>query len=157
MTAKKAPVPAPVRQYPRATRLAILEAEDRQRELLQIPEWQMSVWVRSLEGMERDRYEGGFVRYGTNAKGAPTVTGITSENTRARLAAMTMVDDDWGNLFSEADVLILGHKSAFALERVFKVAQRLSGLTDEDVEALEAQLGEDQSAASGSDSPGTSE
>jgi len=155
MTAKKAP--AKVIEFPRATRLAILEAEDRRRELLQIPEWQMSVWIRSLEGMERDRYEGGFVRYGRNAKGSPTVDSITSENTRARLAAMTMVDDDWANLFSEADVLILGHKSAAALERVFKVAQRLSGLTDEDVEALEAQLGEDQSAASGSDSPGTSE
>ena len=137
------------------TREAILEAEDRVTEWVAVPEWRGQVLVRSLSGVERDAYESSIARVrweGTR----PTVESNTG-NVRARLVSMTVVDPDSGaNLFSERDVLVLGQKSASALERVFKVAQRLSGLSDADVEELKQQLGEGQSDASGSDSPETS-
>jgi len=138
------------------TRDAILNAEDRVRELVHVPEWGGSVWVRSLEGIERDRLESSFVRYGkVGGRLEAEFNASAQDVVRARLCAMTMVDDDWHNLFSEADVLVLAHKSASALDRVFQVAQRLSGLTERDVEALKEQLGEGPSSSSGSDSPGT--
>jgi hypothetical protein len=114
------------------------------------------VLVRSLEGIERDRYEGSLVRYGRNAKQGIEVEGINSDNVRAKLVSMTAIDEEGKNLFTEADVLILGHKSAAALDRIFTVAQRLSHLTDQDVEALVKGLGEGQNGASGSASPETS-
>lgn len=138
------------------TRADILDADDRRTEWVDVPEWGGRVLVRSLEGLERDRYEGAMARWGRNDKGNLAVEGVSVDNLRARLAAMTIIDEDGANLFTEADVLILGHKSAAALDRVFTVAQRLSGLTDADVEALKEGLGEGQSGASGSDSPGTS-
>jgi hypothetical protein len=39
-------------------------------------------------------------------------------------------------MFSDQDVTKLGKKSARALDRVFDVSQRLSGITKEDVEDL---------------------
>jgi hypothetical protein len=140
------------------TRQDILDAEDRVTEWVDVPEWGGRVLVRSLEGLERDRYEGAMARWGRNEKGNLAFEGLTTDNLRARLASMTMIDEETGaNLFTEKDVLILGHKSAAALDRVFSVAQRLSGLTDADVEALKEQLGEGPSDGSGSDSPETSE
>ncbi|MGH2512359.1 MAG: hypothetical protein ACRDGQ_06705 [Candidatus Limnocylindrales bacterium] len=138
------------------TRANILDAEDRQTEWVDVPEWGGRVLVRSLEGLERDRYEASMVRYGRNAKGVPEIEGFSVDNLRARLAAMTIIDEAGANLFTESDVLILGHKSAAALERVFKVAQRLSNLTDADVEELKQQLGNARNDASGSGSPAIS-
>jgi hypothetical protein len=138
------------------TRDAILNAEDRQTEIVEVPEWGGAVKVRSLEGFERDRYESSLTRMGRDSKGRLEVEGLNSDNVRARLCAMTIIGEDGSNLFSEADVLILGHKSAAALDRVFAVASRLSHLTDQDVEALMENLGKGQSDGSGSGSPETS-
>lgn len=140
------------------SREEILNAEDRVRELVDVPEWSGSVWVRSLEGIERDRLESSFVRYGRTTKGALQADFNTSANdvVRARLCAMTIVDEEWRNLFTESDLLILTHKSAAALDRVFQVAQRLSGISTEDVEVLKEQLGEAQAGSSASVSPETS-
>lgn len=134
----------------------ILNADDRKTEIVAVPEWGGAVTVRSLTGLERDRYEGSMVSYKRNAKGVPEIDAVETDNVRARLASMTIIDEAGGNLFTEGDVLILGMKSAAALERVFKVAQRLSNLSDADVEALTEQLGKGQSAPSGSASPETS-
>jgi hypothetical protein len=138
------------------TRDAILNAEDRVRELVHVPEWGGSVWVRSLEGIERDRLESSFVKYGKVGNRLEADFNVAAQDVvRARLCAMTIVDEEWKNLFTESDILVLTHKNAAALDRVFQVAQRLSGLTERDVEALKEQLGEGLSSPSGSDSPGT--
>jgi hypothetical protein len=136
------------------TRDAILEADDRIVEQVEVPEWGGHVFVRSLSGAERDAYESGIasIRWsGTK----PTVESNRA-NVRARLVAMATVDENGRNLFTDKDVLILGQKNAAALERVFTVAQRLSGLSDEDVEELKEQLGNAPSDGSGSSSPETS-
>lgn len=127
------------------SRLDILASEDLATEKVRVPEWGGSVIVKALSGVERDAYEAGIFSSGA---------GITAEynlqNIRAKLAARTMVDENGDRLFSDADVARLGLKSAAALDRVFSVAQRLSRLTASDVKELTVQLGNDQSAASGS-------
>jgi hypothetical protein len=50
-------------------------------------------------------------------------------------------------VFTDADIVALGAKNAAALNRLFEVAQRLSGLRGEDFEEL---LGNSGSAPAGS-------
>jgi hypothetical protein len=138
------------------TRAEILDADDAVYELVDVPEWGGTVRVRSLEGIERDRYERSFVKVGPKSGGSLGVVDLTTDNARARLCSMAVVDEEGRNLFSEADVLVLGHKSAAALERVSEVAQRLSGLSERDMEAIAKGLGETPADASGSGSPETS-
>lgn len=137
------------------TRDAILDAEDRLFEYVAVPEWGGTVRVRSMTGIERDRFESSIAQIRMDDHGRARVES-RRDNVRALICSMTVVDAEGVNLFTPADVLVLGQKSAAALDRVFAVAQRLSGLTDEDVEELKEQLGEAPSAASGSGSRGTS-
>jgi hypothetical protein len=57
-------------------------------------------------------------------------------NTRARLVSLTVVGEDGKRLFTEADVEALGRKSGRALDRIYEVAARLSGIKQEDLEDL---------------------
>ena len=57
-------------------------------------------------------------------------------NIRAKLASWCCVDAQGGRLFTESDVQALGGKSAAALGRIFDVATRLSGITEEDVDEM---------------------
>lgn len=107
----------------------ILGADDRRHEDTPVPEWGGTVRVRGLTGKERDAFEASLV---------DKKTGQTSKlaNARARMLVMTLVDDDGNRLFSMEDVSALGAKSAAALERVFAVARRLSGMSDDDLAEL---------------------
>ena len=95
-----------------------------------MPEWGGDVIVASMTGEARDAWEQSLVR----TDGGQTRTNM--ENIRARLVAATVIGDDGVRMFSDADIAALGRKSAAALERVCAVAQRLNGLTADDVEAL---------------------
>ncbi|MFG1873393.1 hypothetical protein ACGFIV_00970 [Sphaerisporangium sp. NPDC049003] len=107
----------------------ILEVDDRQWEDLPVPEWGGKVRVRGLQGTERDRFEASLL----DSKGRAKI-----ENARAKLAQLCLVDPKTGQLlFSKEQIAALGRKSAAALQRVFELAQKLSGLTDEDMEELE--------------------
>jgi len=112
------------------TRDAILQADDLPRELVEVPEWSGSVYVRALTGIERDAFEQSVVEQ----KGKSTKMNL--RNIRAKLVALTAVDEEGKRLFTDDDAALLGKKSAAALDRVFDVAQRLSGLRQEDVEEL---------------------
>jgi hypothetical protein len=121
------------------TRDAILQAQDLPRELVDVPEWGGSVYVRALTGAERDAFETSIVEQ----RGKSTKMNL--KNIRAKLVALTVVDEEGNRIFSDSDASALGKKSAAALDRVFEVAQRLSGLRPEDVEELSKNFGSDQS------------
>ena len=105
------------------TRDQILAADDLPRETVAVPEWGGDVIVRALTGQERDEYE---VAMGRALNDADKGRGI---NMRARLVAMALIDAEGNRLFNhESHVERLGRKSGRALDRVFEVAQRLSGL-----------------------------
>lgn len=114
------------------TRNQILQSEDLPRELVEVPEWGGSVWVKSLTGKERDALEAVVANIGEDGKAHTNLV-----NLRARLGSLTMTDEKGKRLFTDGDVKGLGEKSAAALDRVFSVAQRLAKLTDKDVKSLE--------------------
>jgi hypothetical protein len=108
----------------------ILQAQDIARESVAVPEWGGEVLVRGLTGQERDAYEATIMRLnGTNAQ-------MNLMNARAKLVARSVIDESGERLFGDDDVALLAKKSAAALERVFNVAQRLSGLSKSDMEEL---------------------
>lgn len=109
----------------------ILAANDRETVDVEVPEWGGTVRVRALSGAERDAYEVALA--GVRPDGSARVNLV---NVRARLIALAVVDETGARMFSDADVEALGEKSGIAMQRVFEVAQRLSGLTDEDIEEL---------------------
>ena len=111
-------------------RKAILDSEDLKTEEIFIPEWNGSVFVRTLTGQERDEFEESMFR-GKERKEA------NFRNLRARLVALTVVDEAGKRLFNLDDMEILGRKSSRALDRIFDVAQRLAGFTGEDIKELE--------------------
>ncbi len=111
---------------------AILAVQDTARELVGVPEWGGAVWVRGLTGSERDAFEGEVVqRNGRDVR-------MNTRNLRARMVVLSVVNEDGSRMFAYHDIEALGEKSARALDRIFAVAQRLSGLRDEDVAELAA-------------------
>jgi len=116
------------------TRENILQVKDITTELVEVPEWGGSVYVRGMTGTERDTFEASIVKL--KGKGQS----VDMSNIRAKLAAKSICDESGNLLFTDADIKELGKKSAGALQRVFEVAQRLSGIGDEDVAELAGEL-----------------
>lgn len=112
------------------SRDAILAVDDVQFEDVEVPEWGGKVRVKSLTGRERDALEASMIQgKGKNAN-------VNLNNLRAKLVARSIVDEGGKRVFSDDDIAALGAKSAAALTRVYEVAQRLSGITQEDVDEL---------------------
>ena len=116
------------------TAAEILEKDDSQHEDVAVPEWGGTVRMCALSGDERDAYEKSIVR--VTGKGKSESREIVMEGIRAKLVARSAVDDKGARLFTDAQVSALGKKNAAVLDRLFAVAQRLSGLSKEDVDEL---------------------
>jgi len=61
---------------------------------------------------------------------------MNTANIRAKLVAQCCVDEHGHRLFTDDDVETLGTARVDVLNRLFGVAQRLSGVSDEDVDEL---------------------
>lgn len=114
------------------TKAQILAATDLKSEQVAVPEWGGDVLVRMMTGAERDAFEASLAS--TNKDGK---RGNGLANMRARLVAMTAVDESGSLLFSESDIDLLGKKSAAALERVFSASLRLNKMTDDSAKEVE--------------------
>ena len=124
----------------------ILNADDRPVTVLPVPEWGGAVRLRGLTGEDRDAWE---LWIGANKVGA---TEMNLRNARVKIVASCIVGEDGNPLFGETDIKRLAKKSARALTRVYDEACKMSGLTKEDVEKIEASLkeeaGDDSSSGS---------
>ena len=103
----------------------ILASDDLPKELVPVPEWGGSVYVRTMTGTERDGVE------------AASIGNDWRRGFRARLAVATVCDEQGNALFTAADIEALGRKSSAALDRIFEVACRLNKLGAADVNELE--------------------
>jgi len=112
------------------TREAVLAISDLKTELVSVPEWGGSVTVQGLTADERDDFEATCVK--TRGRKAE----VNLRNFRAKLVARTCHQEDGTRLFTDDDAAALGQKSGAAINRIFEVAARLSGLTEADLEEL---------------------
>lgn len=101
----------------------ILEASDLQTITVSVPEWGGDVQIRSMTGADRDEFESSMVK--TDAAGNRVAD---MSNHKAKLVAMTLVDEDGNRMFTQDDVTRLAMKSSAALTRVFESAQELNGI-----------------------------
>lgn len=118
----------------------ILHVSDMKYEIVDVPEWGGKVRVRSLTGAEVDAYNGTMIKQ----RGANIDLAIV--NIRAGLCARAICDHLGNRVFSDADIVLLGQKSAAALERVYEVAARLSTISEA---AVEKMVGNSESNRSG--------
>lgn len=105
-------------------RESILTADDLPREAVEVPEWGLTVWVRTISASQRDAFEGALAK-------------DQYLDVRARLAAYALCDEDGSPLFTEADIKALGMKSSAAISRIADVAMRLNAVTPKDLDAIE--------------------
>lgn len=134
------------------TRDDILNIKDLQVELVPAPEWGGDVYVRGMTGEEYGEYEAFLSKNVDEEKKT-----VNMVNVRAKLASLTICDKDGNRIFTEDDVKSLSGKCAAPLIRIFRVARKLSGLDNIDLELLTEGLKEDPFGDSASDSPDTSE
>jgi hypothetical protein len=124
------------------TKEQILSADDIKTETVLVPEWGGDVIVRGLSGVERDAYEMAVYRPDGKLTNNP-------RNIRSQLVARSCVDENGKRLFTSLDAEQLGKKSGAALDRVFEVAAKLSGIRKEDIEEIAKNSQDDQSEGSG--------
>jgi uncharacterized membrane protein YuzA (DUF378 family) len=128
----------------------IFGADDRRTEDVHVPEWGGTVRLRGLSGAERDAYEASLQKQ-VNGKPVQDL-----RNFRARLVALSAINEEGLPLFEQNEVAALAGRSSAALSRLFDVACRLSGITDDDVKDLEGNSEPAQSGPSTSASPSPS-
>jgi len=107
-----------------------LQADDIVTEPVEVPEWGGTVLIKSMTGNQRDIFEASMIKEAGESRK------VNLSNIRAKLCAATVVDKDGKQLFTPDDIVDLSEKSASALQRVYDVASRLCGLSNDDVEEL---------------------
>lgn len=114
----------------------ILAANDMPSEPVTVPEWGVTVQMRTLSAYERDAFS------------QATVNGkkMDLSNVRARFVALCMTDDTGARVFSDTEADALGSKSTRIVERLWKVASRLNGMGEDEAEDLAKNSGTGLSA-----------
>lgn len=104
----------------------ILKADDLPKETVSVPEWGGEVIVQAMSGTVRDEYED------------TVYTGDERDldNIRAKLCVFSIVDEEGERVFSVLDIEKLSEKNGAALDRVFDVACKLSGIGKQEVAEL---------------------
>jgi len=105
---------------------------------LYIPEWDGTVYVKTMTAAERDKFEESvYVREGT--KRVADYIGM-----RAKLCSIVLCDEKGNRLFTDKEVEILEKKDAKAILRIFEKATLLSALGREAAEEAKKNLSGDQ-------------
>lgn len=110
----------------------ILKSDDLKYEDVDVPEWGGKVRVGELTAFDRERFEKRVSAAGNNAAGISKQLG----DLRASLVASCLRDPHSNErLFSDADVKALNEKSSLVIARLFTICTRLSGISQEVVDA----------------------
>jgi len=97
----------------------ILGKDDCPRKAVQVPEWGLTLWIRTLGSDERDAFEVSKLRKDKDGE-------VNLDNFRACLVALCAVDEQGQQIFQEDQAAALGKKSPVALDRLFQVAKKLN-------------------------------
>lgn len=126
----------------------IAQADDRPFEDQDVPEWGVKVRVQGLSGTQRDAFEAGIVEIRNSGRDVQAKLG----NFRSKLLVLCLHDPETGErIFGDSDVAILGSKSGLVVQRLFKLAQQLSGMDEGAIERAEGNSETDPSDSSISD------
>lgn len=91
---------------------------------------QNPIFVKTLNGRERDAFENSCFR------GKGKSRELSTENIRAKLLVRSICDEAGSRVFGDHETELLGDLPADVLDVLFTRAQVLSGLAQEDVDAI---------------------
>ncbi len=114
------------------SRDSIVAVDDRKLVKVRVPEWGGDVYVQSLTGAEHDDWEMKWANWRKNRNQSDG----DFRYFNAYLATFVVCDESGKLLFTPNDTETLAAKSARALERISRVASRLSGISDRDIEEM---------------------
>lgn len=103
-----------------------------------VPHWASWVWLKTMTGEERDKFE---VSCLVNGK-------MTYENVRAKLLVHAIVNKDGVRLFGDDEWPALTKKSGAALGILYNDATKLNAITEADVDELVKNSGSGTTATS---------
>jgi hypothetical protein len=95
------------------------------------------VYVRQMTGHERDTFEQSLLKKNRDSKGTIISYEQSTEDFRAKLAVVTICDEQGNTILQPNDYGVLSRSmSAKKLEKIVEKAQSLNAITEEDKEAL---------------------
>jgi ABC-type ATPase involved in cell division len=95
------------------------------------------VYVRQMTGHERDVFEQSLLKKNRDNKGTVISYEQATEDFRAKLAVVTVCDENGGMIFQPRDYVTLSmNMSAKRLETIVNKAQELNKISEEDKEEL---------------------
>lgn len=110
----------------------ILAADDIDRELVEVPEWGVTIEMRSMSVGERTRAMQSWSKPSEDGEG----TTVDQERFYPALLAASVFDPETGErVFDQNEVEKLNEKSSKVVERLAGIAIRLSGMGQGDVDA----------------------
>ena len=122
---------------------AILGIDDLHIETVYVPEWNGSVRVRTLTAKERDDFEQSLLE--KRGRGKNQTREMTFLNMRSKLVVKCLMHPtENSRLFRDDQAEQLGRKSGAAVDRLYDVAARLAGISEEDVDELVGNSESDQ-------------
>lgn len=125
----------------------ILEVQDIKKVEVAVPEWGGSVFIKEMNGVERESWEQSLYPGGKK----------DLRRIREKLLVRTIVDDTGERIFGDKDIESLGQKSGIVLNRLFEKSQEVNGLRTEDVEERSKNSESAESEGSITSSPASSE
>ena len=130
------------------SRDGILAVDDIQIEKVPVPEWGDEVIIRGLTGDELDNFQGSVRQFRPTFDGKGMEAVLVQDGMRAKLLVKCLVDEAGERLFTDQDAPALGKKNGAVIDRLYDVAARLSGLSEEEKAEMEG----NSEAATDSDS-----
>ena len=124
----------------------IKNLNDLKMEELFVDEWNDTVYVRELDGEERNNYEAFLIEMANSPKKVHKM-----DEARARLVSLSVCDENGKRLFTEDDIPWLKRKNAKALMRIYGKAQKLSVISQAEIDRKVEELQENPTAGSASD------
>jgi hypothetical protein len=101
--------------------------DDRKEETVNVPEWGVTLVVRELSVKERNAYVNSGLEQQEVAGGVILVS-KQDPLLSTRLVVAATYDENGNKVFHEGQVAALADRSASAVDRLYNVAARLSGL-----------------------------
>ena|SRR3990167_3060342 len=132
-------------------RETILKADDLPKQKVEVPEWGVTVWIRTMTGAERDAFES------ENWKVKGQEVTHNRQNFKARLVGRTLVDENGVRIFNDAQLGELGSKGAHVLDRLAEIAGKLSAISKKDEDEILGNSNAGPSSGNGIVSPRSSD
>ena len=128
----------------------IVASQDKEYQDVDVPEWGGTVRIATMSGEDRDRWELSMMQADDSSERGFKLN--FDAYSRVRLVAMCLVDDNFNRIFvTKEQIEKLSQKSGKVMDLLYDVAQRVNGITDEDIDDLEKNSVSAQNGDSGSD------